>query len=64
VRIFDDYHWNLYPEAERQPRLAIDAFLACYRGRYRELHRDGQVIVEKTEARGQSTPDFKVERWQ
>ena len=45
--IFDDY--QLIRDHELHvPRIAIDAFLDVYRGRYDILHRDYQVIIRKT----------------
>jgi predicted O-methyltransferase YrrM len=44
---FDDYGWNGFPEPERCPALAVDAFLAVMRGRFAELHRGYQVWVRK-----------------
>ena len=35
------------PPVER-PKMAIDAFLSCFAGRYRLLHKDWQVWLEKT----------------
>jgi hypothetical protein len=48
VMIMDDYQWNLMPDETDRPRAGIDAFLSTNLGRYRELHRGYQVIVEKT----------------
>lgn len=45
--IFDDYGWTFYPDAIATPKPAVDAFLAAHRGRYRELHRGYQVIIER-----------------
>lgn len=44
---FDDYAWGAYSEPERCPALAVDAFLACHRGAYEEVHRGYQVWVRK-----------------
>ena len=30
VMIFDDWSWNWFPDAVDNPRMAIEAFLACY----------------------------------
>jgi predicted O-methyltransferase YrrM len=48
VVIFDDYDWNQDMDEVLKPRLGVDAFLATRPGQYRELHRDYQLIVEKT----------------
>lgn len=45
--IFDDYEWTYYPDALAMPKPAVDAFLAVQRGRYRELLRGYQVIIER-----------------
>jgi predicted O-methyltransferase YrrM len=47
VLIFDDYEWDQFRRPERNPRLGIDAFLACHAGRYDLLHRGYQVAVRK-----------------
>lgn len=47
VLVFDDYLWDLEPDAVDRPRLAVDAFLACYAPELEVLHRDLQVIVRK-----------------
>lgn len=44
---FDDYEWCRFPEPERCPRLAIDAFLSVMRGRLEEVHRGYQVWIRK-----------------
>lgn len=48
VMMFDDYLWTNAPTEQERPKWAIDAFLACYEGQYTLLHKDKQVIVEKT----------------
>jgi predicted O-methyltransferase YrrM len=45
---FDDYAWQVFPEPHRRPALAVDAFLACMKGKFEELHRGYQVWVRKT----------------
>lgn len=47
VLIFDDYCWDQYPEKYNNPRLAIDAFLSCYKPELEVLHKGYQVIVRK-----------------
>jgi predicted O-methyltransferase YrrM len=44
---FDDYEWSRFPEPERRPKPAIDAFLSVLRGRYELLHRGYQLWVRK-----------------
>ncbi|MFO0802841.1 MAG: class I SAM-dependent methyltransferase [Gemmataceae bacterium] len=44
---FDDYRWQGFPESERRPALAIDAFLRVHRGRYEDVHRGYQVWIRK-----------------
>lgn len=64
IMIFDDYLWELpievYPtpltEEQKQnqslirPKLGIDAFLACYRGRYEVIAQEWQVALKKLNA--------------
>mmetsp|Transcript_25672 Transcript_25672/g.48673 ORF Transcript_25672/g.48673 Transcript_25672/m.48673 type:complete len:232 (+) Transcript_25672:128-823(+) len=45
--IFDDYCWDLLPNEWERPKVAIDAFLACYHPELQVLHRDLQVLVKK-----------------
>lgn len=47
ILIFDDYSWDKYPEDYNNPRLAIDAFLACYRPELEIMHAGYQVIMRK-----------------
>jgi predicted O-methyltransferase YrrM len=47
VLVFDDYLWTMCPEPHRRPGPAIDAFLACFNGRYHMLHKGWQVILRK-----------------
>jgi predicted O-methyltransferase YrrM len=44
---FDDYGWRVFPEPERRPGPAVDAFLGLMRGHFQELHRGYQVWVKK-----------------
>jgi predicted O-methyltransferase YrrM len=44
---FDDYAWRGFPEPQRCPALAIDAFLSVMRGHFDEIHRGYQVWVRK-----------------
>ena len=48
VMAFDDYAWREFPEPERLPGPAIDAFLAVMKGRFEEVHRGYQLWVRKT----------------
>lgn len=47
ILIFDDYSWDQYPETYNNPRLAIDAFLACYEPELEVIHTGYQIIVRK-----------------
>ena len=47
VLIFDDYNWDKYPEDYNNPRLAIDAFLACYKSELDIIHSGYQIILRK-----------------
>lgn len=48
IMIFDDYAWDAYPDfPERNPRLAIDSFLGCYKGRYEIILKEYQVAIRK-----------------
>ncbi|VTR94238.1 Uncharacterized protein OS=Pirellula staleyi (strain ATCC 27377 / DSM 6068 / ICPB 4128) GN=Psta_1297 PE=4 SV=1: Methyltransf_24 [Gemmata massiliana] len=44
---FDDYGWRMFPEPERCPALAIDAFLGVMRGQFETLERGYQIWVRK-----------------
>jgi hypothetical protein len=46
--IWDDYGWRPKYAPSERPREAIDRLLAAWRGRYRLLHKDYQVIVRRT----------------
>ena len=45
--IFDDYEWDLMNDELERPRLGIDAFLAAFRGCYREVLRGYQIAIAK-----------------
>jgi predicted O-methyltransferase YrrM len=45
---FDDYAWRMFPEPERCPGLAVDAFLGVMRGRFEDIHRGYQVWIRKS----------------
>jgi len=44
--IADDYEWHFCGPLT-EPKMAIDAFLACYEGRYRLTYKGYQVCLEK-----------------
>ena len=46
---FDDYGWHVFPEPEKRPGPAVDAFLLTMRKRFEELYRGYQVWVRKTQ---------------
>lgn len=50
VMIFDDYLWDYGEHGDplKEPKIAIDAFLQVYAKQIKLLHKDWQVIVEKT----------------
>ena len=50
VMIFDDYLWDYSEDGNplNEPKIAIDAFLTVYGKQIKLLHKDWQVIVEKT----------------
>ncbi len=48
IVIFDDYEWEFLPHKTDRPKLGVDTFLMVHAGRYRELHRGYQLIIEKT----------------
>lgn len=49
IMIFDDYAWDAYKaEPEKNPRLAIDSFLAVMKNKYELLHKEYQVAIKKT----------------
>jgi predicted O-methyltransferase YrrM len=45
--LFDDYLWDGMEAELDRPKLGIDAFLMAITGRYRERHRDYQLMIEK-----------------
>lgn len=48
VMVFDDYPWKSpTPTKELPPKPGIDAFLECWKGRYKLLHKGWQVILLK-----------------
>lgn len=47
LMIFDDYQWNAYEDPKLNPKLAIDAWLACFENQYDILMHSYQVCVKK-----------------
>lgn len=48
IMIFDDYLWQNMPDPLDNPGPGIDAFLAIYKGKYKELMRGYQIAIEKS----------------
>jgi predicted O-methyltransferase YrrM len=48
IVIFDDYEWTFFSDEIDHPKPGVNAFLSGHAGQYRELHREYQIIVEKT----------------
>ncbi len=48
VLVFDDVEWQAYQDERKTPRIAVEAFLRCFAGRYELLFRGWQVAVRKT----------------
>jgi predicted O-methyltransferase YrrM len=44
---FDDYGWKAFPEPQRCPALAVDAFLTVMQGQFTEVHHGYQVWAQK-----------------
>lgn len=49
ILIWDDYDWNRHKDPTMTPKLAIDSFLAIYKGKYKLLNKGYQIAVMKTE---------------
>ena len=47
IMVFDDYKWDKYPDPKLNPKMAIDAFLAIFEGKYELIAKEYQVCVEK-----------------
>lgn len=47
IIIWDDYLWEVWNDPLRQPKMAIDAFLACYKGQYEQIAEGWQVVIKK-----------------
>lgn len=48
IMVFDDYHWR--PEGftvEQTPKPAIDAFLTCFKGKFKLIFQGYQVAIQK-----------------
>jgi predicted O-methyltransferase YrrM len=50
IVLWDDYLWEAWNDPIRQPKMAIDAFLACYGGKYELIEREWQVCCKKVGA--------------
>jgi len=48
VVIFDDYEFDQMEEEIERPKLGIDAFLKAIDAQYRLIHKNYQVVIEKT----------------
>lgn len=48
LMIFDDYAWDICPNPEDNPRMAIDSFLASFKKHYRLVFKGYQVCICKT----------------
>lgn len=47
ILIFDDYKWDKYSDDYNNPRIAIDAFINCYKPELEIIRIGYQVIVKK-----------------
>jgi hypothetical protein len=47
IIILDDYPWGWDRPEHLKPRVAIDAFLACYDAHLKLIHKEWQVVVER-----------------
>ncbi len=45
--VFDDYMLETFGDPKRNPKLAIDAWLACFEGQYELIYKGWQVCVVK-----------------
>jgi hypothetical protein len=54
VLVFDDYKWDKFIAQQHNPKMAIDAFLACFAMKVQVLHLGYQVFVKKI--RDESNP--------
>jgi predicted O-methyltransferase YrrM len=51
IMIMDDYTWGNFEEGAAVTRMAIDAFLRCYKGQYHGLTKNAQCVVKRTAIR-------------
>ena len=47
ILAFDDYSWRQDNPETETPKIAIDAFLRIFAGKYTLLYKKGYVIIEK-----------------
>jgi predicted O-methyltransferase YrrM len=47
IMMFDDYEWGKGANEIYTPKLGINSFLRVFKGQYKLLHQDYQVIIEK-----------------
>jgi predicted O-methyltransferase YrrM len=48
IMIFDDYEWNAYPETPHfNPKMGIEAFIACYQEEITVIHKGYQIAIQK-----------------
>jgi predicted O-methyltransferase YrrM len=47
IMVLDDYEWHERGDLLEEPKVAIDAFLHVFSGRYELLHKDYQVVVKR-----------------
>lgn len=47
IIIMDDYEWDKYDDPHLNPKMAIDAFLDIYKGKYRLISKGYQVCIRK-----------------
>jgi hypothetical protein len=62
ILIFDDYLLMCHSLPYHSPRIALDAFLACFNGSYELISLGWQLIIRKTKAKAAYTPTSPV--WQ
>jgi hypothetical protein len=48
IMLFDDYQWYHFETASKNPKVAIDGFLASYQGMYEILYTCYQMHIRKT----------------
>lgn len=57
VMIWDDYKLNRYIEPRLNPKMAIDAFLEVFEGRYKMINKGYQVCIEKVKLEANLYPN-------